>query len=136
MVKQLLFPEASSKSIVNNHVDECSAPTVKSCEYIQRVLETTFTVRMRGKAMEQAGIPEGSYVIFDSTTDPKNGNIVCVYYNDEYFIRFYAKHGSMITLYGCTADIETIRYNEEEEGKFMGVVTWSLKLHNLAKDIF
>lgn len=77
--------------------------------------------------MEAAGIPDGSYMLFDRGIDPKNGDIVYVWYKDEKLIRFFAKHGPSVTLYSATPGYPSIVVDSDLT--FIGVITWSMKCH-------
>jgi len=110
-------------------VAETDSTPLKLDLILRRNLESDCLVRMNDRGMEKAGIPQGCYILFDSAILPQNDDIVYVAYNDQPLIRFYHKHGSVITLYGSTADIETIRWDGEGELTMLGVVAWSLKCH-------
>jgi len=129
MRKTLVTPKEFIQSGFTSPADEYAVPDLNLDQFLKRDPEATYPARMDGTAMEKAGIPSGSYLLFDRGIDPKNGDIVYVWFNEEKLIRFYEKHGSAITLYGSSPDVETIRVEGENELTLIGVITWSLKCH-------
>jgi len=130
MLRTLLTSNEVTLSDFNKIAETDSIP-YKLDLILKTNLEATYPILMNDRGMEKAGIPQGCYILFDPNIQPKNGDIVYVCYNEEHLIRFYNKHGSTITLYGSTADIETIRWDGDGELIILGVVTWSLKCHTL-----
>ncbi|MCO5948071.1 LexA family protein [Mucilaginibacter flavidus] len=125
MRRTLVDPKEFIQSGFTSPAEEYAVPDLRLDHLMIRDPEATYPARMQGKAMEKAGIAEGSYLLFDRGIDPKNGDIVYVWYDNEKLIRFYEKHGQKITLYAATPGYPSIQV--ESELKFIGVVTWANK---------
>lgn len=88
----------------------------------------TYRSRMKGTAMKDAGIPDHSYYIFDTSLVPKNGQIVHAWHNDQWYCRFYKKDqkSGMVTLTAADKSIKPIELLDKRD-RVLGVVTWVFK---------
>ena len=127
MRKTLVHPKEFTQSGFTSPAEEYAVPDLNLEQFLKRDPEATYPARMQGKAMEKAGIPDGSYLLFDRGIEPKNGDIVYVWYLDEKLIRFYNKQASKVTLYAATPGYDSIAVDAEL--KLIGVITWSMKCH-------
>lgn len=127
MRKTLVSPKEFIQSGFTSPADEYAVPDLNLDHKLKRDPEATYPARMGGDAMEKAGIPDNSYLLFDRGVMPKNGDIVYVWYRQEKLIRFYRKVKHRITLYAATPGYPEIII--EDELILIGVITWSLKCH-------
>ncbi len=127
MRKTLVSPKEFIQSGFTSPADEYAVPDLNLDQKLKRDPEATYPARMGGTAMEKAGIPDNSYLLFDRGVTPKNGDIVYVWYRQEKLIRFYKKVGQQVILYA--ADVKVPEIIVEDELILIGVITWSLKCH-------
>jgi SOS-response transcriptional repressor LexA len=125
MRKTLITPKEFTQSGFTSPAEEYAVPDLKLDAFMIRNPEATYPARMDGDFLLEAGIPHGSYLLFDRGIDPKNGDIVYVWYKGQKLIRFYEKHGKQITLRAATNEFPTIQVDSEL--KLIGVITWSMK---------
>ena len=127
MRKTLVISKEFIQSGFPSPADEYAVPDLNLDHHLKRDPEATYPARMQGKAMEKAGIPDQSYLLFDRGIVPKNGDIVYVWYKNDKLIRFYEKHGQQITLYAATPGHPPIPVADDLT--LIGVITWSMKCH-------
>ena len=127
MRKTLAHPKEFTQSGFTSPAEEYAVPDLNLDQFMKRDPEATYPARMKGNAMELAGILDGSYLLFDRGIDPKNGDIVYVWYKDEKLIRFYEKRAGKVKLFGASADCKPIIVDSELI--LIGVITWSVKCH-------
>jgi DNA polymerase V len=127
MRKTLVSPKEFIQSGFTSPADEYAVPDLNLDQKLKRDPEATYPARMGGNAMEKAGIPDNSYLLFDRGVTPKNGDIVYVWYRQDKLIRFYKKVGQKVILYAADTKVPDIIV--EDELILIGVITWSLKCH-------
>ncbi|MGC8976698.1 MAG: transcriptional repressor LexA [Candidatus Ratteibacteria bacterium] len=57
-----------------------------------------FSLIVKGDSMKDAGIFDGDYVIIKKDVEIKNGDIVVVFYNGEYTVKYFYKRGDFVEL--------------------------------------
>lgn len=132
MRKTLVTSKEFTQSGFTSPADEYAVPDLNLDHLMKRDPEATYPARMKGNALAQAGILDGSYLLFDRGIEPKNGYLVYVWYKGQKLIRFYKKENDQITLYTKSAEYPPIEVTDEL--KLVGVITWSMKC--LAPHVF
>ena len=129
MRKTLVSPKEFTQSGFTSPAEEDAVPEQNLEKDLKRDPEATYHARMGGKAMENAGIPDGAYLLFDRGITPKNGYIVYAWIDGERVIRFYEKlKDGRIRLYPASNGFPTYYIDTEfVEHSLIGVVTWSMK---------
>ena len=92
--------------------------------------ETTFYGRVEGNSMIEAGINDGDIAVIDRSVEPKNGDIVVGYINNEFTIKYLDlthKDEGYIELRPANKEFKPIRIDESDEFKVWGVVVWTIK---------
>jgi DNA polymerase V len=92
--------------------------------------ETTFYGRVEGNSMIEAGINDGDIAVIDRSVEPKNGDIVVGYINNEFTIKYLDlthKDEGYIELRPANKDFKPIRIDESDEFQVWGVVVWTIK---------
>lgn len=82
---------------------------------------STFTVRVVGDSMIEAGIFENDLAIVDKSSTPRNGDIVIALVDGDYTMKYYKKTATEILLEPANPAYSTIR--AENELEIFGVVT-------------
>ncbi|MGD9580740.1 MAG: LexA family protein [Vampirovibrionia bacterium] len=82
---------------------------------------STFTVRVVGDSMIEAGIFEDDIAIVDKSHIPRNGDIVIALVDGEYTMKYYKKTATGVVLEPANPDYSTIVPDNELE--IFGVVT-------------
>ncbi|MEW5821866.1 MAG: translesion error-prone DNA polymerase V autoproteolytic subunit [Cyanobacteriota bacterium] len=90
-------------------------------EMLIRQPESTYTVRVVGDSMIEAGIYENDMVIVDRSLTPRNGDIVVARVDGEFTMKFYKKTATEILLEPANVNYPTIK--PEKELEIFGVVT-------------
>lgn len=83
--------------------------------------DDTFTVRVVGDSMIEAGIYQDDIAVVDKRKLVSNGDIVVARVDGEYTIKYYFKSGGEVTLEPANANYSTIK--PERELEIVGVVT-------------
>jgi DNA polymerase V len=86
----------------------------------------TFFFRMKGDAMEQAGIFEGDVLIVDRSLKLQNGKIIVAVLNGELLVRRFHKNFSSAFLVPENPRYKPINLAEFSDFRIWGVVTYSI----------
>lgn len=89
-----------------------------------------FYGRVAGDTMIEAGIHNGDIAVIDKAVEPKDGDLVVAFVNNEFVIRFldlYHKKDGYIELQPANRRYSPIRVNDIENFEVWGVVIWTIK---------
>ena len=96
--------------------------------------EATFYGRVMGDSMIDASICDGDIAVIDRAIEPKDGDIVVAYVNEEFTIKYLDlshKDEGYIELRPANKNYSPIRINADDEFEVWGVVLWTIKsMHN------
>ena len=96
--------------------------------------EATFYGRVMGDSMIDASICDGDIAVIDRSIEPKDGDIVVAYVNEEFTIKYLDlshKDEGYIELRPANKNYSPIRINADDEFEVWGVVLWTIKsMHN------
>ncbi|GAB5518828.1 MAG: translesion error-prone DNA polymerase V autoproteolytic subunit [Rhodothermales bacterium] len=99
---------------------------------LDRVLLTnptaTFFVRVKGHAMTEAHIPDGTVLVVDRSmiSDVRTGDVVVAAVDGEHLVRFYRKSGKTTALVAARLDEPEIRLREVQDHVLWGVATYAI----------
>ena len=92
--------------------------------------EATFYGKVEGDSMIEAGICDGDIAVIDRSIEPRDGDVVVGYINDEFTIKYldlsHRKDG-YIELRPANKDFKPIRIDEDDDFEVWGVVVWTIK---------
>lgn len=92
--------------------------------------EATFYGKVEGDSMIEAGISDGDIAVIDRSVEPRDGDIVVAYINDEFTIKYldlrHRKDG-YIELRPANKDFKPIRIDADDNFEVWGVVVWTIK---------
>ncbi len=91
--------------------------------------ENTYYQRMDSEAMTGAGILKNSLLVIDRSVSPRTGDIVSVWYRNEWLVRRFEKGNRTISLLPDNPDFKPISIDKQDELIIEGVVTWSNTCH-------
>lgn len=66
--------------------------------YLINKPELTYMLSVSGDSMIEAGIYENDIVLIEKRSEPKNGDIVAAYIDDEWTLKYYSKKNNKIIL--------------------------------------
>ena len=92
--------------------------------------EATFYGRVFGDSMVEAGISDGDFAVIDRSLEPRNGDIVVAYVNNEFTIKYLDlthKDEGYIELRPANSHYPTVRVDANDEFEVWGVVVWTIK---------
>ena len=92
--------------------------------------EATFYGRVFGDSMVEAGISDGDLAVIDRSLEPRNGDIVVAYINNEFTIKYLDlthKDEGYIELRPANSRYPTFRVDSNDEFEVWGVVAWTIK---------
>lgn len=90
---------------------------------------TTFTLKVRGDSMRDAGIPHGCLITVDRSITPQHGHIVVAIVDGEFTVKqLYMRHGCC-KLLPANPDYPAIELNESQQLEVWGVVRASVIEH-------
>ena len=92
--------------------------------------EATFYGRVFGDSMVEAGISDGDFAVIDRSLEPRNGDIVVAYVNNEFTIKYLDlthKDEGYIELRPANSHYPTFRVDSNDEFEVWGVVVWTIK---------
>jgi len=95
-------------------------------EELIRNKPATFFFRMKGDAMEEAGIFDGDILIVDRSVKPADGKIIVAILNGELLVRRFHKNFSSAFLIPGNSRYKTINLAEFSDFAIWGVVTYSI----------
>ena len=92
--------------------------------------EATFYGRVEGDSMMEANICDGDIAVIDRSVEPKNGDVVVAFINNEFTIKYldltHRKDG-YIELRPANRNFRPIRIDEDDNFEVWGVVAWTIK---------
>lgn len=89
-----------------------------------------FYGRVEGDTMIEAGINDGDIAVIDKAVEPKDGDLVVAFVNNEFVIKFLdLSHlpDRYILLHPANRRYSAIRVNDVENFEVWGVVIWTIK---------
>ncbi|MBI4008887.1 repressor LexA [Candidatus Roizmanbacteria bacterium] len=78
--------------------DQYLTETVSLDEYLVGNPGFAYLLRVSGDSMDGEGIRSGDLVILDKKREPKNGDIVAAYIDNEWTLKYFKKNGGQIHL--------------------------------------
>ena len=92
--------------------------------------EATFYGRVEGDSMMEANICDGDIAVIDRSVEPKNGDVIVAFVNNEFTIKYldltHRKEG-YIELRPANRNFRAIRIDEDDNFEVWGVVVWTIK---------
>lgn len=92
--------------------------------------EATFYGKVEGDSMIDAGICDGDIAVIDRSMEPRDGDVIVAYINEEFTIKYldlsHRKEG-YIELRPANKAFRPIRINEDDDFEVWGVVIWTIK---------
>jgi DNA polymerase V len=110
--------------------DDYSHETLDFNHDLIRHPEATFYGRVQGDSMIDAGIHDGDIAVIDRSIEPRDGDIVVGYINEEFTIKYLSlKHRREGYIELCPANkkYKPIRINEDDDFQVWGVVVWTIR---------
>ena len=95
--------------------------------------ETTFYARVEGDSMRDAGILDGDVVVVDRSLEPKNGDFIIAFIDNEYTLKEFKidENGNGAWLIPHNPDFQPIRIDTNSNFQVWGVVTYAIhKTHH------
>ncbi|MDE5786056.1 MAG: translesion error-prone DNA polymerase V autoproteolytic subunit [Duncaniella sp.] len=92
--------------------------------------ECTFYGRVYGDSMIDAGISDGDIAVIDRLEEPRNGDIVVAYINNEFTIKYLDlthRDEGYIELRPANAAFKPIRIDSSDDFQVWGVVVWTIR---------
>ena len=92
--------------------------------------EATFYGRVDGDSMEEASICHGDIAVIDRSLEPRNGDVIVAYINNEFTIKYLDlknKKDGYIELRPANKKYKPIRIDESDNFEVWGVVVWTIK---------
>lgn len=83
--------------------------------------DSTFTVKIVGDSMIEAGIHEGDIAIVEKGNSPRNGDIVIAMVDGEFTVKFFKQKGNEIILEPANSAYPEIKIRDELQ--IFGIVT-------------
>ncbi|MCS7180469.1 MAG: transcriptional repressor LexA [bacterium] len=83
-----------------------------------------FSLIVKGDSMKDAGIFDGDYIIVKKDVEIKNGDIVVIFYNGEYTVKYFYKRKNFIELKPANPSYNSIIIKESPliTGKVIGLL--------------
>ena len=91
--------------------------------------ETTFTLRVSGDSMRDAGIPHGCLITVDRGMAPRHGHIVVAVVDGEFTVKQLDLHAGRCRLLPANSAFPAIELHGEQELHIWGVVRASVVEH-------
>ena len=90
--------------------------------------ETTFYAHVEGDSMRDAGILDGDIVVVDRSLEPKNGDFIVAYIDNEYTLKEFKMdaNGQCAWLIPHNPDFQPIRVDKDSNFQVWGVVTYAI----------
>lgn len=101
--------------------EEENVDAISLDEWLINKREATFMLKVTGDSMIDAGIQPNDMVILERGRTPKIGDIVVAEVDHEWTMKYYDKHGTVVTLKPANKNYPVIK--PKEELKIAGVVT-------------
>lgn len=89
--------------------------------------ESTFYGRISGDSMIDAGFNEGDIAVIDKAREPKNGDVVVAYINNEFTIKYLDlshRDEGFIELRPANPNYQSIRIDQTDNFEVWGVVCY------------
>jgi DNA polymerase V len=96
-------------------------------EVLIRHPQATFTMRVRGHSMREAGIDDGDVVLVDRAIKPAHGHIVVAVVDGEFTVKQMWSRGGRFKLKAANPTFPDIVPGDAQTVEIWGVVTWTLK---------
>lgn len=90
---------------------------------------TTFTLRVSGDSMRDAGIPHGSLIVVDRSVEPRHGHIVVACVDGEFTVKQLEQLPGRCRLLPANSAYPPITLGGEQELEIWGVVCASVIEH-------
>lgn len=103
--------------------EEENVDTISLDDWLIGNREASFMLTVTGDSMVDAGIREGDMVILERGKSPKPGDIVVAEVDREWTIKYFEKHGGVVTLMAANAAANYKPITAQEEMRIAGVVT-------------
>ena len=90
--------------------------------------ETTFYAHVEGDSMRDAGILDGDIVVVDRSLDPKNGDFIIAYIDNEYTLKEFRmdEDGHSAWLIPHNPDFQPIHVTADSNFQVWGVITFAV----------
>lgn len=92
--------------------------------------EATFYGKVEGDSMIEAGICNGDIAVIDRSIEPRDGDVVVGYINEEFTIKYLDlshREEGYIELRPANSNFKPIRIDEDDAFEVWGVVVWTIK---------
>ena len=92
--------------------------------------EATFYGRVEGDSMMEAGICDGDIAVIDRSIQPRDGDVIVAFVNEEFTIKYLDLTHRMdgyIELRPANRDFRPIRIDADDNFEVWGVVVWTIK---------
>ena len=112
--------EAGFPSPADDHLER----SIDFNEELVRNKAATFSVRVQGESMRDAGIHSGDVLVVDRSVTPHDKQIVVAMIDGEFTVKRFRKYGEKIFLEDANADFPSIQIGENQELVIWGAVTY------------
>ena len=87
--------------------------------------ESSFIIQVQGESMKDAGIFPNSYIVVDTSIDPKDGNIIVARYFDEFVVKriYISENEAILKAENSELNFPDIEINKDTDFEVWGVVT-------------
>ena len=92
--------------------------------------EATFYGRVEGDSMMDAGISDGDIAVIDRSVQPRNGDVIVAFVNEEFTIKYLDlthRQEGYIELRPANRQFKPIRIDADDNFEVWGVVVWTIK---------
>ncbi|MBO4754888.1 MAG: translesion error-prone DNA polymerase V autoproteolytic subunit [Bacteroidales bacterium] len=92
--------------------------------------EATFYGRVEGDSMMDAGISDGDIAVIDRSVQPRNGDVIVAFVNEEFTIKYLDlthRQEGYIELRPANSQFKPIRIDADDNFEVWGVVVWTIK---------
>ena len=92
--------------------------------------ESTFYGKVEGDSMIEAGIFDGDIAVIDRSLEPRDGDVVVGYINEEFTIKYLDlshRADGYIELRPANRNFQPIRISADDDFEVWGVVVWTIK---------
>lgn len=108
-------------------VEDQLDPSVNLNEYVSDHPNATFSLRVSGSSMIEAGIAPGDLIIVDRALSAMNGDMVIAILNGEFTVKELRKENGSISLIPHNAAFKPIHLSPDDQLEIWGVVTVVVK---------
>ena len=92
--------------------------------------EATFYGRVEGDSMMDAGISDGDIAVIDRSVQPRNGDVIVAFVNEEFTIKYLDlthRQEGYIELRPANSQFKPIRIDADDNFEVWGVMVWTIK---------